>query len=321
MPLVSYPSDSDDDSDDKDAANSLQAENSMPSLTGTKRKLPEESTTLQLPPLPTSFHDLYAANVRTASSDDPSLHGGRKRQTPHVQGNWPTHVYLEWHPQHEEAEVLQSIITRITSGSAKVHTLLQSELKAPLPLHISLSRSLMLRTDAKDEFLSRIRSNMKTVAVKPFSVHFGKLAWYPNYERNRWFLSLSARRADGDELNRLLGAFNAACASMEQPELYVSQKTAPPRGGNGKKRRKSTPAKAGLEDEIPIPDCSDSFHISLAWSLDPQSLGEGNKDVAPGELKDISTSFDCVKVKIGNGITSLPLASSKSSTSSRGLLG
>lgn len=60
-----------------------------------KRRRVLDDATNELPPLPTTFLDLYSSTVRTSTQDDPSLHGGRSRVTPHVEGNWPTHVYLE----------------------------------------------------------------------------------------------------------------------------------------------------------------------------------------------------------------------------------
>lgn len=87
MSLVQY-SDSDSGSE-QDAAPAAQT--LKPVL---KRKRSEPSHD-DLPPLPAAFHDLYSTNARVSTSDNPSLHGGRKRAVPHVEGNWPSHIYLE----------------------------------------------------------------------------------------------------------------------------------------------------------------------------------------------------------------------------------
>jgi hypothetical protein len=85
MALVDYSS-----SDNEDLAEAnKEPENTHSSL---KRKR-DKST--DLPPLPSQFHDLYASTTRVSTKDDPSLHGGRKRVAPHVEGNWPGHLYIE----------------------------------------------------------------------------------------------------------------------------------------------------------------------------------------------------------------------------------
>jgi len=88
MALVDY-SDSEVE-DEKDGGEAQGCTDSPPSK---KRRVSIAPSSL--PPLPQSFRDLYSSTARTSTQDDPSLHGGRKRVTPHVPGNWPTHVYLE----------------------------------------------------------------------------------------------------------------------------------------------------------------------------------------------------------------------------------
>ena len=85
MSLVEYSDSESEKEDPGDAAEVPRAK---------KRKV-STSAAESLPPLPATFLDQYSSTVRTSNKDDPSLHGGRKRITPHVQGQWPTHVYLE----------------------------------------------------------------------------------------------------------------------------------------------------------------------------------------------------------------------------------
>ena len=112
MVLVDY-SDSDSEVDKKVEKNVRDGGRQSPSSVGTdslsKRRNHEAITSdhpaldpgpsllnQALPPtLPAAFYSLYATNVRSATTDDPSLHSGRKRQIPHIAGNWPTHTYLE----------------------------------------------------------------------------------------------------------------------------------------------------------------------------------------------------------------------------------
>jgi hypothetical protein len=207
-----------------------------------------------------------------------------------------------------------------------VHSLLHSDLSAPLPLHISLSQSLVLKTEQRDKFLENTTANLKTAAVRPFTVEYSKLAWYPNHDKTRWFLSLSVAAPKHNELNKLLDACNKAASSMEQPKLYVFNDEGEVPSCGSKKRKKEEPSSDDLTEKnpklSPIPDCSDSFHISLAWSLSPQELNEEtfSSDATRDALKGLSTTFDVVKVKIGNAINAITL-SRKVAQPHKGFLG
>lgn len=100
MSLVPYP-DSDDGEDGKAA--SLAPQPSTARVTPAAKRKRSDADQLgpsELPPLPAAFHDLYSTNARTSTNDDPSLHGGRKRAVPHIEGNWPSHIFLEcMHPR------------------------------------------------------------------------------------------------------------------------------------------------------------------------------------------------------------------------------
>ena len=90
-PLVDYP-DSETDGEEIPVKEKIKRRRVSAKERNTQ---PSPVAVSDLPPLPSSFHDLYTSTTRASTLDDPSLHGGRKRAVPHVEGNWATHVSLE----------------------------------------------------------------------------------------------------------------------------------------------------------------------------------------------------------------------------------
>lgn len=188
MPLVDYSSSSSDDRESAPAKKKRKTSSSSP-----------------LPPLPAAFHDLYAATVRTTPHDDPSLHQGRRRLHPHVAGHWPSHVYVEWHPTAAQHALLTRLVADVqaslssSSSSSPLTSFLTSDLATPLPLHISLSRPLVLRTEDKDAFLNQITDALLR-ASSSFDVAMHDLSWFRNPGGHRSFLVLRVRSSSSSEV-------------------------------------------------------------------------------------------------------------------------
>jgi len=265
---------------------------------------PNGDTRAVLPPLPTAFHDMYSSTVRTSTHDDPSLHGGRKRVTPHVEGKWPTHVYLEWHPSSGDAEKLNRLISTIKQHTRSVsiakeeedrvmmETLLHNRLNVPLPLHISLSRPLVLRTEQREAFLDQLQTSISSTGVQGFATKPALLRWHPNESKTRWFLVLGLSKSENEELPRLLAACNSVAERFGHPSLYHDNEC-----GDG-------------ENDVGIVGKEGRFHVSIAWSLQPpvetqEGLAASNDTLQA--VKELEMPFSQVKVRIGQDVTCIKL--------------
>ncbi|RAH81074.1 hypothetical protein BO86DRAFT_363609 [Aspergillus japonicus CBS 114.51] len=304
MALVQYSESESESGSDSEPVHASQPPNKK--LCTTK---PPTTQSLPLPPLPAAFHDLYASSTRVSVRDDPSLHGGRKRVIPHIEGNWPTHLYLEWYASKAELTLLSDVILQIQQrSSTKLQSLLHSDLGAQLPLHISLSRPVVLRTEQRQSFVEVFQSAVKQSHVAPFDTTADSLDCVSNYEKTRWFYVLRVRTPGDDELNRLLRLSNRALARFDQPPLYEKAVPSSSAGTKTATSVKSSRAKTKPETETET-DYSGCFHISLAWSLTAPSTAEKEQlaSIDLRALHDLRIGFDCVKVKIGNQISSIPL--------------
>ncbi|THY87366.1 hypothetical protein D6C92_08084 [Aureobasidium pullulans] len=272
-----------------------------------------------LPPLPASFLNLYSSSVRVSNTDDPSLHHGRKRIVKHVEGNWPTHVYLEWLPSPNEHETLTRLLKTLPNST--VHSLIETPLQVPLPLHVSLSAPLVLRTESKDTFLDDITEQLKSVVRslrQPIKVRPASLSWHGNEDSSRYFLVLRVQDPQQSQspssltlLNQLLLTSNRIAARHNQPQLYTKLA----------QKNSSNPTKATATAENNN-DFSPYFHISIGWTLPStnRNLEDDNlamqpivKEILDDLCENMIVSFDAVKVRIGQTVTALPIGGSQTS--------
>ncbi|CAH0048222.1 unnamed protein product [Clonostachys solani] len=256
-----------------------------------------------MPPLPSTFHDLYASTVRQSVVDDPSLHHGRKRQTPHIVGNWPSHLYIEWNPTSPEYDMLVNLVQDVETelqGKVKLHNFLTSDLGSPLPLHISLSRPLSLTTASKDDFLERAAGAIQTGAVGPFAVSPRTLAWYKSPDSDRIFLIIRVASRDllgkgagalNPELVALLRRCNGVASQFGQPPLYKHHED----GGSG-------------DEAVGV-----AFHISIGWTFDVPGEEMSLRAIKVfkrskyAEVRKWEIDVSAVKAKIGNSVHHIPL--------------
>jgi len=317
MVLVDYSSGSDSASDPPAPAKRRKTSASASASTSTSTAAAKQPP---LPPLPAAFHDLYASTVRVSTVDDPSLHQGRKRVNPHKIGNWPSHLYVDVRPTNADRSLLEDLVARITarlaagagprdsgvtsqshngktsptgtpgaSPSAEavpIHTFLSSDLGAPQPLHISLSRPLSLQTAQKESFLEKAREAVSASGLHgPFKLRVLDVYWHRTRESERSFLVLKIASADhpssrptvatsggaselgqikpktaatttNPELQALLARFNALATEFGQPQLYAITPKANIGVGNADGGH-------GVQEAATT---RDAFHVSIAWS-------------------------------------------------------
>jgi hypothetical protein len=209
---------------------------------------------------------------------------------------------------------------------------LLSPLGAPLPLHISLSRTLQIKTDDREAFLNALTTRLRKAAVRPFNIGFTKLNWVPNFERNRWFLVLGIERPPADELNKLLEACNKASIGCGFPGLYTGGEGDGPMEENSEraaKRKKSSIASkkasgANGPDAKVVSDYTDYFHVSIAWNLDTpmqESINIVRDMDLPETIGSLRIPFDTVKARIGNIVHNIPISKAPPNGRETGILG
>ncbi|WVW80048.1 hypothetical protein I302_102021 [Kwoniella bestiolae CBS 10118] len=156
MPLVEYDSSSDSDPDpDQEHEDRQIISNGRTKPKDQKRSESDEMIVRPmkrqrtLPSLPDTFE--------TAPKDDPSLHQGRRRTRPYVDGEYNTHVYLSLSIPTGLRMILEEVLKAIQDElpTHTMHSLLSS-------LHISLTHPLPLRRHQIIPFRNALTDRLRT---------------------------------------------------------------------------------------------------------------------------------------------------------------
>ncbi|XP_030036102.1 U6 snRNA phosphodiesterase isoform X4 [Manduca sexta] len=120
------------------------SEDSVSDLEETRRNKFPVPDLSHIPVVPSDTHE-----------DNPKLHGGRKRSFPHVRGNWPSYVYVNY-PQNDILINLINKLKSIASSQGSFWVICED-------LHISLSKTVILLYHWISSFNTSIQKSLSTI--------------------------------------------------------------------------------------------------------------------------------------------------------------
>jgi len=126
---------------------------------------------------------------------------GQRTPTLNVSPLCPSALTILVRPSSDLHALLNAIVTKTTLLRPQLKSLLFTEFGNFAPLHVSLSRPLVLWTDEKDDFLDKFTSSVQGVRYQlydstsgsrlaPFEVSVADVECFVNHESTRQFLVL-----------------------------------------------------------------------------------------------------------------------------------
>lgn len=170
--------------------------------------------------VPESLKNLYKDDKDNVN-DQHESHNGRIRSFAHERGNWATYVFI---PVANCGQF--DLLCNTLISSCKII----SEFYSCVDVHVSLSRTVVLRYHWIDSFVKTIAA--KTKMLKCFSIDFDTVNIYMNEEETRTFIGIRVQLGY-DSLMECVRRIDSAFADFKLPVYYQNP----------------------------------SFHISLIWCL------------------------------------------------------
>eukprot|EP01127_Copromyxa_protea_P016239 TRINITY_DN4796_c0_g1_i1.p1 TRINITY_DN4796_c0_g1~~TRINITY_DN4796_c0_g1_i1.p1 ORF type:complete len:230 (-),score=24.86 TRINITY_DN4796_c0_g1_i1:12-701(-) len=148
--------------------------------------------------------------------NNPSAHQGRKRQFPHLKGNYATLFFIK------VPAYLSEVASPLIEETEKI---VKTKLE-PTPntgYHISLSRTFPIRIHHVELLLSLVRRELEEEGVKPFSLDLGTYSLYLNDDLSRSFLSMNVTNGKL-QVCQLINILDKCLTEFKFPTFYKPAK-------------------------------------------------------------------------------------------------
>ncbi|EFA80482.1 UPF0406 family protein [Heterostelium album PN500] len=159
------------------------------------------STADEIPDLP---DDLFPESIK----EELVLDNGKKRLFEHVDGNYPTYVYVKIPTSDDINAMIEEV-----GSIAKEHDVLE----VVDDYHVSLSRVFTMREHHIDTFTSEMTTKLKN--IKEFTINFETISTFVNDGQSRLFFSANVCR-NVDKLNDTIKKIDQVLKQFKFPVFY-----------------------------------------------------------------------------------------------------
>lgn len=176
-----------------------------------KRKQPSENVISKR-----KLDNPLADEEKSTESTIMTNHQTKIRQFPHVEGNWPSYVYIEIDSKINDLSVLTADLINEISNTNNIIKYVDED-SFDGYYHISLSKPFTLRFQEIDEFIANISESIKNISR--FNLSFQGSTIFSNEDKTRYFISLYILKGTNNVIE-LISKIDNIMKKYNKPEYY-----------------------------------------------------------------------------------------------------
>lgn len=148
------------------------------------------------------------SSKRDQKEENPAEHQGRKRQIPHIEGNWSCHVYIDC---YHLKDIFREYFNHIKANLKDIEII-----ETP---HVSLSKNFIIKYHWIENLSKILAQNLKFTSFR-LKFTISKIEFLSNEDNSRHFVCILINKSCENELKYLVEGTNKSLKEFELPPYY-----------------------------------------------------------------------------------------------------